>query len=246
MGLTCAAVLHVALIVGISRSSTRIMGDRVGQPDGISVELVDAADLMSKSTVAVDPTPPGSPSMAQPPRPDPPRPTPRPSEPEKTTARPIEPEKPEAVPLPGLTPKEREAPPAAKSKPKPQPQSPPQPDLPLQLNLPDMTFSPPSRSAAVSRPPGVTRSGENDEFGRGVIRALRQTMPRPTGTLGRVTVRMFLTEQGNLQEVRVVYSGGDPILDQSVLFAVKQASFPLPPVGATVADRTFLVTYVYR
>ena len=35
-------------------------------------------------------------------------------------------------------------------------------------------------------PPGITRSGENDNFGRGVIRALKKTMPPATGTKGRV------------------------------------------------------------
>ena len=35
-------------------------------------------------------------------------------------------------------------------------------------------------------------------------------------------------------------------MDQNVVFAAKQSSFPIPPAGATVADRTFLVTYVYR
>jgi hypothetical protein len=35
-------------------------------------------------------------------------------------------------------------------------------------------------------------------------------------------------------------------MDQNVVFAAKQASFPIPPAGATTADRTFLVTYVYR
>jgi hypothetical protein len=35
-------------------------------------------------------------------------------------------------------------------------------------------------------------------------------------------------------------------MDQSVVFAARQASFPLPPVGATPADLQFMVTYVYQ
>src|SRR5262249_16567513 len=118
------------------------------------------------------------------------------------------------------------------------------PHDPLELSLPDAALAPAGRSAAFARPPNITRSGENDEFGRAVIRALRRTMPG-SDKLGQVTVRLFLSETGNLLEARLVRSGGDPIMDQNVLFAAKQASFPIPPNGATVADRTFLRTYVY-
>jgi TonB family protein len=64
--------------------------------------------------------------------------------------------------------------------------------------------------------------------------------------LSQVTIRLFLSDKGNLVEVRLIRSGGDPILDQNVLFAVKQSNFPIPPIGSTEDDRTFLVTYVYR
>lgn len=110
----------------------------------------------------------------------------------------------------------------------------------------DVQSAPPGRSSSVSRPPGITRSGENDEFGRGVIRALRATMPPPRGVFGRVTVRLILTENGDLAEVRVVEPSGRDGLDQSVVFATKQTYFPLPPYKSTTADRTFVITYVYR
>jgi TonB family protein len=71
-------------------------------------------------------------------------------------------------------------------------------------------------------------------------------MPPPSGVSGRVTVRLFLNENGDLTEVRVVDSSGKGYFDQSIVFATKQSNFPLPPAGATVADRTFLITYVYR
>ena len=116
----------------------------------------------------------------------------------------------------------------------------------LRFDLPDGAFAPGGRSAAVMRPPNMTRSGENDEFGRGVIRALRKTMPVARDTLGRVTVRLLLSETGNLTQAQLVRSSGDPVLDQNVVFAARQSSFPIPPAGATVADRTFLVTYIYR
>ncbi len=89
----------------------------------------------------------------------------------------------------------------------------------------------PGRAAGASRPPGITRSGENDDFGRGVIRALRATMPPPNGTFGRVTVRLLLNNNGDLAEVQVLEPSGKPGLDQNVVFSTKQAYFPLPPSG---------------
>jgi TonB family protein len=128
----------------------------------------------------------------------------------------------------------------------PQPEAKPKQKLSLQLDLPpSMQFMPGTQGAAVTRPAGITRSGENDEFGRGVIRALRKTMPA-SNVLGRVTVRFLISQTGNLTEVRLISGGGDPILSQNVVFAVKQSSFPFPPPGATEVDRTFQVTYVYH
>lgn len=109
----------------------------------------------------------------------------------------------------------------------------------------DLMNAPPGRSAAASRPPGITRSGENDEFGRAVVRALRQTMPPPRGIFGRVTVRLILSMNGDLERVEMLGPSGTS-LDQSVVFAAKQTYFPLPPYNATVVDRTFVITYVYR
>ena len=254
IGLACAAVLHALLIVGVTRSSPRIMGEKEGRPDGISVVLVDAADLKSKTTVPVETSPPGATGSIPPPPPTPreaqPQP-PQPPEPQEASALPIEQEKPAAIPLPGPVPKERPPEPVpkesktppAKTKPKTHARA---PDPPLQLSMPDMTLPSGGLGAAFSRPPGITKSGENDEFARGVIRALRRTMPPGSGVLGRVTVRLKLDDNGNLAEVIVLRPAEDPLLTQSVVFSVRQASFPFPPVGATLADRMFMVTYIYH
>jgi periplasmic protein TonB len=122
----------------------------------------------------------------------------------------------------------------------------PNPQLSLRLDLPPDFAAPSGLSTAAVRPPDITRSGENDEFGRRVIRALRQTMPPARGELGRVTVRLLLSATGDLSELQLVRAAADPSLTQSVVFAVKQSSFPIPPTGATRSDRTFLVTYIYN
>lgn len=268
--LGCAALVHASLIIGFVTSAPRVMGERSGQPDGISVMIVDAADLESKTTVPLYLAPPGmTGSVAPPPSPtrpqseppppseapEPPKSEPKPEpKPKEAAVRPVEQEKPS--PLPALeaaakeTPaKERPAeesatppPPAPKSKPKTQAKA----QDPLQLSMPEFAMPPGGLGAAVSRPPGITRSGENDDFARGVIRALRQTMPAPSGVRGRVTVRLLLNDNGNLVEVALLRAADDPILTQSIVFAVRQASFPFPPAGANLADRTFMVTYIYR
>jgi periplasmic protein TonB len=100
-------------------------------------------------------------------------------------------------------------------------------------------------SSAVHRPPGITRSGENDEFARNVIRALQKTMPRERAN-GRVTVRIVLSENGSRADVKLLQSGGNPDLDFNVMFAARQTAYPFPPHNSTLVDRTFTVTYIYR
>jgi periplasmic protein TonB len=266
-GLAFAAALHAALIFGVTRSSPRQIGERSGRPDGISVVLVDEADLKSKNTFREDGASAAPPAIAQPPAPpaaQPPQPkaseppvpkqapapkveaappAPRPRDEQKSAAQAIDKEILDSLKAPGPAPKPSDPGSAAKTPPK---QEQPQQQPPLQLTMPNIAVAPGGRGAAVARPPGATRSGENDEFGRGVIRALRQTMPSPNGQLGRVTVKLLLPNTGNLAEVQLIRSAGTPGLDQSVVFAVKQASFPIPPGGATLVDRTFLVTYIYN
>lgn len=101
-------------------------------------------------------------------------------------------------------------------------------------------------SSSFARPADITRSGENDEFGRGVIRALRQTMPVPWGVKARVTIMFYLNEAGRVVELRLVQGSGYPLVDQSVVFAAGNAPFPQPPRGSKRNDRIFLVTYIYE
>jgi periplasmic protein TonB len=118
----------------------------------------------------------------------------------------------------------------------------------LDLTLPPALFTAPSGSggAGVERPPGITRSGENDAFARGVIAALQRTMPQLRDTRGRVTVRLKLDKDGGLVSTEVMRPSSVAGLDQNVVFATRQASFPFPPRNANSADLTFLITYIYR
>jgi periplasmic protein TonB len=163
---------------------------------------------------------------------------------------PVEKEKPQPAP-----PQKEHAKESAQQKPaeaEPQQKMELKPPHELDLSLPkEMSMASPfdevgRASSAVGRPPGITRSGENDEFGRGVIRALKKTMPPATGTKGRVTIKLILDERGNISSIKLLQPAGIRDLDDGVMFSAQQASFPFPPKGASVADRTFLITYVYK
>src|SRR5262249_61349974 len=80
IGVACAALVHAVLLIGVmSSSSERRLGEPDASPNGIAVELVDAADLESRSTVAADNPPASTGSLLPQPQRQPPAP-PRPPE----------------------------------------------------------------------------------------------------------------------------------------------------------------------
>lgn len=211
-----------------------------------------------------EPTPP-EPEPVEPPKAEaPPEPAPPELKPSLDVAKTITEEVPDILALPGegAQPAKKEAPKAEKpqekkaeaapAKPQQKPAKQPQQKktAALDLSTPPSAFTGAAggggRSAGFERPPGITKSGANDAFARAVIRALQGTMPQLRDTHGRVTVRIILNENGNVENVQVVRPSTAAGLDQSVVFATKQTSYPFPPPNSNLADRTFLVTYIYR
>jgi TonB family protein len=179
--------------------------------------------------------------------PDPPKPPP--PQPIQQAAKPVEkpatPEKPVAAEKPARPAKLPDAKPAEA---KPQASPAPARTAKLDISPPPTIFTAPAGGggAGLERPAGATRSGENDNFARGVIRALQITMPQLRDTFGRVTVRITLDRNGNHVSTQVLRPSSVAGLDQSVVFATRQASFPLPPRNAVADDLIFFVTYIYR
>ena len=253
LGLACALFFHAVVLWQTVSSTPRTIGAPDGNAETISVQLVDPAELTPSAESS--PSPPNKPSVAEPAPPtpvvaQPPEPAQQPQPGKASEPAPQQKSIPIAEPIdnPDLF---TIAPPSTAPAPKdPTAKKPPQHTASLDLTMPKEK-SPASAAAALehnayaTRPPGITRSPQTDEFARGVIKALKATMPPPSGTLGRVTIRLFLSENGDLTEVRLIRSGNDPLLDQSVMFAAKQSSFPIPPNNSTPVDRVFLVTYVY-
>ncbi|MBO0766766.1 MAG: energy transducer TonB [Hyphomicrobiaceae bacterium] len=311
IALGCAAIAHIAMIaVFVHSLPQRQVGEKVGRSDGVSVAMVDAADLASRNTFAKNERAPRSMSQIRPapPKSQAPLPEERPQEVTPREAAP--PSDPKSAPA-LVTPQEiarqadkqakedkqerekekekeegkdkekerdkenqqakakqkeeslewpidpkgleqgfskdqsaakpRDAAAASKQAAETQERQVAKASPPLQLSLPDSALS---LDVDFSRPAGITRSGENDEFGRAVLQALRKTMP-DMNEQRRVTVRFVLSQDGNLLEVRLVRPSGNPRLDQAVMFAVQQSSFPFPPANAAPVDRTFTVTYIY-
>ena len=107
-------------------------------------------------------------------------------------------------------------------------------------------FPRPGHSAAFARPAGITRSGENDEFGRGVIRALRRTMPGSDSA--RPDHHPAVSCRRPAISSRCASSGAAAIQSWTRTWCLppsNRASRSRPPAPPSV-DRTFLVTYVYR
>jgi len=265
LALLAAALVHAGLSVGISRPHPRTIGAAEGNTSSIDVELVDEGELRAMSAPTSTPDAPQETPAAQAaapsaePQPEPAPETPPEAAPQQSAALPaFEAEEPQASPPPAALPKpappksseKSETPAKKQGETKPAPKPALKPPAKLDLSVPfDLAIQGGTSGASASsatRPPGITRSGENDRFGRDVIRALKKTMPPLESVTGKVKVRIFLDERGNVAWVRLVNGSGDRGLDDSVIFSVHQTSFPFPPKEATAADRTFLVTYIYR
>lgn len=239
VGLAVAVTFHALLLVGLKNAAMRQMGEPDGNPDGISVEVIEDADL-AKRMAPQPPSPPQQPPAAAAEQPKlPPAPESRPV-PKPEAAADLEKELLELFTPPAPDAKRNDRTASDNSSTQP----------PMNLNVPPRVLDAPiefqPNATSMSRPADVTRSGENDDFGRGVIKALRQTMPGPIGLPSRVTIKFLLSERGDVLELQLVRSSGYQLMDQSVVFAARQSSFPIPPRGSKLNDRIFMVTYIYR
>ena len=198
-------------------SSDRRIGEPDGSSTGISVELVDATDFLSKSRMqsSSDPSPAGPGDVVSPP----PRPAeapspPRAAEPQTTAAPPIEVEKPS--PLSPPAPTKKESAPAAKPKPKPVAGAKSTAAVRFSRRDDRSKRTVPRRCAA-SRP-HANRSRSRRFWAQASFAPCGRRCPPRAARLGRVTIRLFLSETGNLADLRLIRSGGRPDLDQNVMF----------------------------
>lgn len=269
IGLGTALFLHSLIFAGMYGTPPRNIGAPDGSNEAINVAIVTDAELRSLSSAPAS-APKGPPAPPSPP-PTPPAPAEaaRPPEPPTPPTPPAEhkpppqaaPEPESAVPDDSLTLKRIEdlvtplqrtpqtkpaEPQKTEAAPRPQAAKPERRTASLDVS-PPATFSAPfgGGGAGVQRPPGITRSGENDAFARAVVSALQKTMPQ-VDLRGRSTVRITLDMEGRVVSTEVVIPSNVPNLDRYVVFATKQTSYPFPPRNAKPVDLVFLITYIYN
>lgn len=92
------------------------------------------------------------------------------------------------------------------------------------------------------RPAGITRSSENDDFGRQVLIALTKALPRFPKTV-KVGVSVQLSKTGAIEGLKLVRSSGNKDNDEALMTAVPKTAFPTPPSDSTELDRSFSVFY---
>ena len=243
-------LVHTGILLGVIHHTPRMLGEPGAREDAIAVSFMTEAEFLEQTSAP--PTAGNTPAAPAKPAPPPPpnlglKPTEPMTEQPDTGPLPNEKDAPDlfALEAPDAAPKE----PAAVQK-KPQQKSQPKKTANLDLTPQVDSTARPSNAgggpAGFVRPSGITRSGANDNFGRGVIKALRQTMPGHRGVFGRVTVRILLTPNGDVKDVQLVSGAADPTIAQEVIFAARQTTYPIPPAGATPADLQFLISYTYN
>lgn len=99
-----------------------------------------------------------------------------------------------------------------------------------------------AQAAAVATPERVRA------FIKAVVAALQETRPRRLNARARGTTRVVfaIAESGGLEFVRLAKSSGSSMLDETAIAAVRRSTFPAPPPGMTLAQRTYEVPYRFR
>lgn len=268
--LALAILSHSALLAYASHTMQRVVGEKSGVDNPLAVSILTEDEFLA-ATGQSKPSPPAPELKATlPPEQAPPQPQQPPqAETEfKTETVPEDQAKPAEKPasdspqsITADNPDLFTIPEASLSKPQSKPKTAPankQPANPstkpqnqakLDLGLPNPSSAPaaPSaRSASFTRPAGITRSGENDAFGRGVLAAMQRAMPGGDGQRTAVILRTLLDPNGNVISIELL--GGNPkaSLTEQLIFAMRTATYPFPPRPSTVADRTFEVRYIWR
>lgn len=103
--------------------------------------------------------------------------------------------------------------------------------------------------AAVPAPvsaPAAASAGAAREYARYVSQALSRSKPRGGGRHGTVWVKFVIAADGSLASAEITRTSGDGRLDASALEALRQARFPVPPSGMSLAQLTYEVPYYFR
>ena len=192
-------------------------GDPAGSKDGVNVELIDATEY-ERRFVSFTSGKDAADSESKPATP---------------AQSPVSPEtKSEAAP---------EQPP--EPSPTPQPTKLSEADIAKILESAKLDFE--SATEATSKA-SIANQGQSSEFVRGVLRKLKQTMPRSNGLKGTVVIGIVLSEAGKIEWVGVLKSSNRRELDQLVVERVRATQFEAPRTNVSLQERKFQITYQYN
>ena len=83
-------------------------------------------------------------------------------------------------------------------------------------------------------------------FALRVLAAIGPKFLNGNGLQGRVMVAFSLGSDGALAGARVTQSSGEQSLDARALQIVGSASFPSPPAGLSVANRSYVSIFTFQ
>lgn len=240
----------LAGLIGMERRAERRIGDERGVIDGVSAEVIDAAEFNKRyiafkagnaaadaSAAAQQPSPAAEPQRVEP------------EAPSNEAVALLKPADGWAASTQAVDPEQREKKTERpKTKERPAPDRPAQPSLTeaearelVEQSIEDL------QSALVSvSAPGAARLGEASPYVRGVIRTLKANMPKPAGMKGDVVIQLVVGVTGAVEGVRVVKSSGRPDLDRLVAERVYKTRLAAPPATASLRERAFQITYSYN
>jgi TonB family protein len=260
-------------ILGPGRGAQRPIGDKAGEIDGVAAEVIDAAEFNKRyisfkagRAEAESEAQPQKPAERAEPKPEvqpeaqlpeekpqgeqaatekpadgwmPVEPKPTPVEQAQREARAHEKKTPDEMP-------KKEKPREDERPREPQPaQRPMFSEAEMQQIVTQSVEDLQSALVSVSTP-GAARLGEASPFVRGVIRTLKNQMPRPPGMKGKVVVQLLIGATGEIEAIRVVRPSGRPDLDRFVVERVAKTKLAAPPATASMRERLFQISYEYN
>lgn len=211
------AVATVAFGLGGSSASLGV-GDPAGEKGGVNVEIINATEFDRRYVSFTD----GKDSSD--------------SEATTPTSRRSSP----------ATPPESQAPPVPAELPAPPPSK------PSQLSAADIAeilenarLDIEGEVQATSRA-SMANQGQASAFVKGVLRKLKQSMPKSNGIKGTVVIGIILSEGGTVDWVGVLRKSNSPNLDQLVLERVRTTKFEASGGHIPPQERKFQITYHYE
>lgn len=93
---------------------------------------------------------------------------------------------------------------------------------------------------------GEAKLGEASPYVRSVVRHLKETMPRKPGMRGTVTVQFLISPTGAVEAARIARSSGVAALDRLVLERIISTKFPAPGSTTSLQERKFQISYEYN